>query len=119
GTDAVAAITVASSLMFALMSAAMAVSVGTTALVARFIGERSDGEAVTATTQSLMLGLALSVFVGVPMYFLRLPLLRLLGLDDAALHLAARYLGISILGMPSLVLMLVLNGAFRGLGDTV
>jgi len=119
GTEAVAAITVASSLMFALMSAAMAVSVGTTALVARFIGERNDDEAVLATTQSLMLGLVLSVLVGVPIYFLRFPLLRVMGLDDTALHLAARYLGISILGMPSLVLMLILNGAFRGLGDTV
>jgi putative MATE family efflux protein len=119
GTEAVAAITVASSLMFALMSAAMAVSVGTTALVARFIGEKSDGDAVTATTQSLMLGLVLSVLAGLPMYFLRLPLLRAMGLDDAALHLAARYLGVSVLGLPSLFLMLILNGAFRGLGDTV
>jgi putative MATE family efflux protein len=131
GPDALAAITVGSSLMFALMSAAMAVSVGTTALVARFVGEGHiqqgenvregdiSGDAVTATRQSLILGVVFAVLVGLPMYFLREPLLTALGLVAAAHELSATYLSIIIFGMPSMFLMFILNGAFRGLGDTV
>ena len=118
GTDAVAAITVSGSLMFALMAAAMAVSVGTTALVARFIGERADDDAITATRQSLILAVVIALTTGLPMYFVRIPLLHVLGLEGEALRQASQYLAVTIIGMPSLFLMLILNGAFRGLGDT-
>jgi putative MATE family efflux protein len=118
GPDALAAITVGSSLMFALMAAAMAISVGTTALVARFIGEGNRTDAVVATRQSLLLSLFVSVAVGVPMYLLRDPLLALLGLDAGAKELAAHYLAVTILGLPFLMLMLTFNGTFRGMGDT-
>ncbi|MDX1933256.1 MAG: MATE family efflux transporter [Capsulimonadales bacterium] len=119
GPDAVAAITVSSSVMFALMSAVMAISVGTTALVARFVGERNEEEAVIATRQSLVLSLVLSLAVGLPIYFLRHSLLQVLGLQGGAFDQAERYLALSILGLPSLFVMLILNGAFRGLGDTM
>jgi putative MATE family efflux protein len=119
GPEAVAAITVSSSIMFALMSAVMAISVGTTALVARFVGERNNADAITATRQSLILGMLLSIVIGLPIYFLRYPLLQGLGLQAGAFDLAESYLSISILGLPSLFAFLILNGAFRGLGDTV
>lgn len=119
GPQALAAITVGGSLMFALMSAAFAVSVGTTALVARFVGEGSYTQARVAAKQSLLVGLFLSLAVGLPMYFLRIPLLQALGLQGEALDLAARYLLVTIMGMPSLFIMLIMNGTFRGLGDTV
>ena len=118
GPEALAAITVSSTLMFALMSAAMALSVGTTALVARSVGEGRMDEAVIAVRQSLLLGVALSVLVGVPMYLLRIPLLSVLGLGAEARALAARYLAVTVIGLPSLFLMLIMNGAFRGMGDT-
>ena len=119
GPEALAAITVGSSLMFALMAAATAVSVGTTALVARFVGENKFEEATIVLRQSLLLALALSVCVGVPMYFGRDLLLTALGLHGAAHLLAARYLAVTVVGLPFLFLMLMMNGAFRGLGDTV
>jgi putative MATE family efflux protein len=119
GPEALAAITVGSSLMFALMSAAMAVSVGTTALVARFVGEGKYDDAVTVVRQSLLLAIVLSLAVGAPMFVFRVPLLAFLGLDTEARTLAARYLAVTVVGLPSLFTMLMLNGAFRGLGDTV
>ena len=118
GPAGLAAITTASTLMFALMSAGLAISVGTTALVARFVGERNMPDARRATKQSLLLAVLISVAVGVPMLLLRGPLLSLLGLEADARDLASHYLGISILGLPTLFLMVILNGAFRGLGDT-
>ena len=53
------------------------------------------------------------------MFLLRAPLLSALGLDAAALDFASHYLAYTTLGLPTLFLMLIFNGAFRGLGDTV
>jgi putative MATE family efflux protein len=50
---------------------------------------------------------------------LRVPLLSALGLDAAALDFASQYLFYTTLGMPTLFLMLIFNGTFRGLGDTI
>lgn len=119
GPGALAAVTVASSLMFALMSAAMAISVGTTALVARSVGEREPEQAERATQQSLVLSVLLALAVGGLMFFLRHPLLGALGLKAGPLHLAAGYLNYVLLGLPFLFTMLILNGTFRGMGDTV
>ncbi len=119
GPDALAAVTISMSLNFALMSAAMAISVGTTALVARFVGEGDALQADRATQQSLTLSLLMAAAVGLLMFFLRHPLLAALGLQSNTLHLAATYLNIVLLGLPTLFGMLILNGAFRGLGDTV
>ncbi len=119
GPEAQAAVTVSSSLMFALMAAGMAISVGTTALVARAIGEGDVKRAEKATEQSLLLAIVLAVLIAVPMWLLRVPLLEAFGLKAAARDLAAQYLGITILGLPTLFAMLTMNGAFRGMGDTV
>ncbi|GAB4462268.1 MAG: MATE family efflux transporter [Armatimonadaceae bacterium] len=119
GPDALAAVTVSSSLMFALISAVTAISAGTTALVARFVGEGNEEDGVVAVRQSLLLAVLLSLLVGLPMLFFRDGILSVLGLQGNALSLASRYLFITVLGMPALFLMWILNGAFRGLGDTV
>lgn len=119
GPEAQAAVTVSNSLMFALMAAAMAVSIGTTALVARNIGEGDIPQAKKAAEQSLILAILISLAIAVPMWFLRIPLLTAFGLKAAARDLAASYLGVTILGLPTLFTMLALNGVFRGLGDTV
>jgi putative MATE family efflux protein len=118
GPEGLAAVAVASSLMFALMSASMAISVGTTALVARSVGVDNYPQAVIATKQSLILAALISLAVGIPMFLLRRPLLVVMGMDAQALDLAAHYLSITIVGLPSLFLALILNGAFRGIGDT-
>jgi putative MATE family efflux protein len=117
GASALAAVTVSSSLMFALMSAGMAISVGTTALVGRFVGEEDRDQAEQATRQSLVLSVLAAIVVGALMFVAREPLLTLLGLTAAPRALALAYLNISLLGLPSLFVMLILNGVFRGLGD--
>jgi putative MATE family efflux protein len=112
-------VTVGGSLMFALMSAAMAISVGTTALVARFIGEKTPQEAERATQQSLLLAFLVAVVVAALMWMARGPLLSAMGLQAGPRQLAIGYLNWVLLGLPSLFTMLILNGAFRGMGDTV
>ncbi len=119
GADALAAAGVGGQLMFLLFSVGMAIGMGTTALTARFAGARETDEATVAANQSLWIaGIASVVCVGV-MWPLRGALVHLMGVDPHAAGLCARYLGVTILGVPSLFLMLILGSVYRGLGDTV
>ena len=128
GPDALAAVSICTSWMWLVLAAAMAVSTGTTALVGRFIGAGrtqpaeqaalSLRDAASATRQSILLSLIISVVVGGALVLVRHPLLIVQGLDKHALPLAEPYLLVLALGQPVQFLVMILGGAFRGLGDT-
>jgi putative MATE family efflux protein len=119
GPHAVAAVGVGLNLMFLLMSAAMAVNVGTTAIVARSVGENDLAQAREATRRSLTLIFLVGIVVALPMALLRNPILHLEGLDKQTLPLASSYLLTILFGIPLQFVMLTLASAYRGLGDTV
>lgn len=119
GPSALAASGVGMNLSFLLMSAAMAVTVGTGAVVARSIGERNLPQARDATRQSLVLIVLIGTAVMLLMLALADSILRLEGLDAKTLALASPYLKMTLLGMPVQFVMLTLGGAIRGLGDTI
>ena len=116
---ALAASGVGMNLSFLLMSAAMAVTVGTGAIVARSIGARNLEQARDATRQSLVLIAVIGVGVMLAMLALADTILHLEGLDAKTFALASPYLKMTLLGMPFQFVMLTLGGAIRGLGDTV
>ena len=119
GSDALAAVGVAGQLMFLLFSVGMSISIGTTALIARFAGARQTDEATVAANQSVWIaGLASLVCVAL-MLPLRGVLVAQMHLSAPAAVLCVQYLTLTILGVPALFLMLILGGVFRGLGDTV
>jgi putative MATE family efflux protein len=121
GAQALAATGVGGGVMFLLISMAMGVSVGTTALVARFTGAGDREGAIQATAQSLTLGFLLALLVGTLAYLGRGHLVAWM-LDvhrsPEAAALCVQFLGASLLASVPLFLMNVLMGAFRGLGDT-
>lgn len=119
GSDALAAAGVGGQLMFLLFSVGMSISIGTTALVARFAGSRDHDSATIAANQSVWIGgIAAAVCMAITLP-LRHTLVRMMGVDDHAADLTVRYLTITTLGVPALFLMLILSNVYRGLGDTV
>jgi putative MATE family efflux protein len=119
GPHALAAVGVGMNLSFLLMSAAMAVNVGTTAIVARSVGEGDLDQARDATRRSVTLIFLIGVAVALPMALFRDYILRLEGLDAETLPLASSYLLVNLLGIPFQFVMLTLGSAYRGLGDTI
>ncbi len=121
GAHALAATGIGGSVMFLLISLAMGVSVGTTALVARFKGAEDHESSVEATGQSLTLSLVCGIVFGTLFLIYRRHLIGLL-LDvdhnPEAVQLCTDFLGIALLAAVPLFLTNVLMGAFRGLGDT-
>ena len=102
------------SLVFAV---GMGLSLSTTAMVARRIGEKDPEGAAVAGVQSIALGLMVSLAIGVPCFLLAPRLLSLMGASPEIISVGSGYTRIC-LGGSGVVLLLFLNNAiFRGAGD--
>ncbi len=119
GTAAMAAVSLTSTLLFTLLSAAMAISVGASALIARFTGARTPEDAVVALRQSLLLSIWVGGAISLVVFMVRRPLLAAQGLAGASLDAGEQYLAWTVAGLPFSFLVWTQAGAFRGLGDTV
>lgn len=117
GPDALAAAGVGGQLMFVLFGVAMSISVGATALVARFKGANDLAQARLATNQALWLAALTSLICLALTYPVREFVIRGMHIDAAATKLCIQYAGITLLGVPGLFVMMSLSSAYRGIGD--
>ena len=117
GADALTGVGLASQIMMILMSISTAVSIGTTALVARFIGANERKNAEEAVRQSILISFILSIGAGILVYLIGPSLIREMGGQGEGLRLGVAYLNILLLGVIPFFLMFVLTGVYRGMGD--
>lgn len=117
GEDAVATVGLTESMLLLVFAIAMGLSLSTTAMVARRIGEGDPEEASVAGVQAIFLGLIFSVAIGVPCAIFGPDLLRVMGASPGIVEVGSSYARIA-LGGSGVVMMLFLNNAiFRGAGD--
>ena len=117
GPNAIATVGLTESVLTLVFAVGLGLSMSTTAMVARRIGEKdTDGAAISAV-QAIILGLIASAALGVPFFFLAPKLLAAMGATPAIVAGGTGYTRIA-LGGSGVVLMLFLNNAiFRGTGD--
>ncbi len=117
GPNAVATIGLTESMCSLVFAVGIGLSISTTAMVARRIGEKDPEGAAVAGVQAIVLGLIASVVIGVPCYIFAPHLLKLMGASPEIVSVGGGYARI-LLGGSGVVLMLFLNNAiFRGAGD--
>ncbi|MDP4819558.1 MAG: MATE family efflux transporter, partial [Saprospiraceae bacterium] len=116
-TEAIATVGLTESVLTLLYACAMGLSMGATAMVSRRVGEKNPDAAGLAAAQAIMLGLILSVIVGVVGIFYAEDILRLMGGSPSLVESGKGYtrlmLGTSII----IILLFLLNGIFRGAGN--
>jgi len=117
GANAVATVGLTESLLALVFAVAMGLSLSTTAMVSRRIGEKDAAGAAVAGVQAIVLGLVTSVVIGVPCLIWAPQLLHVMGASPEIVSVGSGYARIA-LGGSGVVLMLFLNNAiFRGAGD--
>src|SRR5246500_5372559 len=117
GADAVATVGLTESLLSLVFAVGVGLSLSTTAMVARRIGEKDQQGAAVAGAQAIFLGLGVSAIIGIPCWIYGGDLLRLMGASPAIVATGSGYARIA-LGGSGVVLLLFLNNAiFRGAGD--
>jgi putative MATE family efflux protein len=117
GADAVAAVGLTESLFSLVYTVAVGLSIGVTAVVARRVGERDREAAADAAFQALTIGLLVSLVLGVVGVLNAERLLRLMGAGDAVIAQGAGYARVMFGGNAAVLLLFLLNAAFRGAGD--
>src|SRR5580700_7787436 len=117
GADAVATVGLTESMLSLVFSVAMGLSLSTTAMVARRIGEKDPEGAAIAGVQAIALGLFISLAIGIPCGIWAPNLLRLMGASPEIVATGSGYTRICLGGSFAVLLLFLNNAIFRGAGD--
>jgi len=117
GANAVATVGLTESMLLLVFAIGMGLSLSTTAMVARRIGEKNPEAAAVAGVQAILIGLTTSALIGAPCIFLAPRLLRLMGATPEIVAVGSGYARIALGGCGVVLLLFLNNAIFRGAGD--
>ncbi|OGC07027.1 hypothetical protein A3H38_03895 [candidate division WOR-1 bacterium RIFCSPLOWO2_02_FULL_46_20] len=117
GPDALAAVAMSGNILMVVMFLMMGVAIGTTAMIARFLGAKQTAEANNVAVQSLILGFIASIVLGVIGYYFSPWLLKVLGAGPDVLNLGIGYMRITFVGILVMFYMFFIAAILQGAGD--
>ena len=117
GRQAVSTVVLTESVLMILYSAAIALSMGATAVVARRVGEKNLDGAAHAAAQAINLALMVTVVISVLGFFFAGDILRIMGGSSEVVAIGTPYTRIMFGGSIVIMLLFLINGVFRGAGN--
>jgi len=116
--DAVTAVSIANAIIAIYMAIFMAIGVGASSLIARYLGADNISKARQTAKQSTILALVSGILFGLATQFFAEHMLRVMGAGEAIVELGAVYL--RIVGIPAffISLTMVLASVIRATGNT-
>ena len=117
GADSIATVGLTESLLTILYAASMGLAMGAGAVVSRRIGAKDSDGAGRATVQAILIGLVFAALVGTTGAILAPRLLEVLGASSAVVQNGAGFARTMLGGSATIVLLFLINAAFRGAGD--
>jgi len=117
GANAVATVGLTESLLALVFAIGLGLSLSTTAMVARRIGEKDPEDAAIAGVQAIVLGLLISLGMGIPAGIFAPQLLHLMGASPAIVAQGSGYARIALGGCGAIIMLFLNNAIFRGAGD--
>ena len=117
GADAVATVGLTESMLALVYTAAMGLSIGVGAMVARRIGEKNPAGAAEAAVQGIALGLMIAAVTGTLGALFAPRLLGVMGASPEVIAVGAGYTRVMLGGNAVILLLFLINATFRGAGD--
>ena len=117
GAEAVAIVGLTESMLTIVYSISIGLSMATTAVVSRRIGEKNTEGAAVATVQAILAGTFISIFIAIPGIFYAPDLLRLMGASSEIIESGYLFTGIMVSSNIIIMLLFIINAVFRGSGD--
>ncbi|HZJ29553.1 MAG TPA: MATE family efflux transporter, partial [Solirubrobacterales bacterium] len=118
GTTPLAGLGLASAVLQTIIGLMVFLAYSTTPAVARWLGAGDRGRAVSVGIDGLWLALGLGVLLALAGWFATPLLVAAFGAEPAVAAAAVTYLGLSMLGLPAMLLVFAATGLLRGLQDT-
>lgn len=119
GPSAVATVGLTEAVLTLVFAVAIGLSMATTAMVARRIGEKDREGAQVTAVQAIGVGIAVSAVVGVVGILGASDILRWMGGSPQVVAGGSGYTAVLLGGSATVVLLFLINGIFRGAGDAV
>jgi putative MATE family efflux protein len=117
GDDATSVVGLTESLMTVVYALGMGVSMGTTALVSRRIGEHDSKAASIDASQAIVLGIFLSLFIAIPGFLFPEKILSLMNASPEVIEQGKYYTMIMLGGNVLIMLLFINNAIFRSAGN--
>ncbi|HXS08425.1 MAG TPA: MATE family efflux transporter [Candidatus Krumholzibacteria bacterium] len=117
GSSAAATVGLTESMLTLIYALALGLAMGTTAMVARRIGEKNPREAADTAVQAILVGIVASIPVSIAGIFWSKHLLAWMGADGWILEHGYRYTQWMLGGNAVIMLIFIMNAIFRGAGD--
>ena len=118
GTEPLAGLTIASTLLMTVVGLCIFLAYATTATVARLVGAGERAKALAAGIDGTWLALALGVALAAAIWLTAPVAAQALGAEGEVLRHATAYLRWSAPGLPGMLVVLAATGALRGVEDT-
>ena len=119
GVEPLAALGIAAAVLQTIVGLMVFLAYATTPAVARRFGAGDPGRAVSAGIDGMWLALALGAVLAVAGYFATPLLVGAFGAQGDVASGAVTYLGISMWGLPAMLIVFAATGLLRGMQDTV
>ncbi|MEA3444021.1 MAG: MATE family efflux transporter [Bacteroidota bacterium] len=117
GAEAVAAVGITESLITIVYSIGIGLSMATTALVSRRIGEKKPEEAAKTAFHGILSGIIASLVIAIPGAIFAPELLNLMGASKQIVDELSGYTSIMLGGNVVIMLLFIINAVFRSSGD--
>jgi putative MATE family efflux protein len=117
GPEALASVGLTESMLELVYAVAVGLSMATTAMVSRRIGEKNERGAARAAVQAIVVGVATAVIFGAIGAIWAPDLLQLMGASPETVRMGAAYTRVMYAGMITILLLFLNNAIYRGAGD--
>ncbi len=122
GAAAIASVGIGNNLLWFIISATTAFSVGTTALVARNVGAKDYAQAEEISRQSIAITFVVALIIGILASIFATPIINLMIMgmdtpDPLVIEYGTVYFQWTALAFPFFFTLMVLNGTLQGAGD--
>ncbi|MGH2603083.1 MAG: MATE family efflux transporter, partial [Dehalococcoidia bacterium] len=119
GADAVTTVGLTESVLTLVYTVGIGLGFGVTAMVARRTGEKDPNGAARTAFHSILLGVGVAALLGVAGGVWAEEILGLMGASPEVVAAGTGYTRIMLAGNATVLLLFLLNAAFRGAGDAV
>ncbi|MDR5590228.1 MATE family efflux transporter [Christiangramia sp. SM2212] len=116
GEDAVATVGLTEAVVIIIYSVGVGISMAATAMISRRFGEKDFITAGSTAFQLLIFGGLISIILGIIGWFYAEEILSLMGASERVLRTGVNYTKIIFAGNTAIMLLFLINGAFRGAG---
>jgi putative MATE family efflux protein len=116
GDEAIAVVGLTESMMTLVYAIAMGLSMATTGLVARRIGEKKDRDASVAASQSILIGIIISLVIAVPGIIFAKRILGLMHAEAEVIRIGSGFTRFMLGGNVVVMLLFINNAILRSAG---